>query len=121
MSEEPKRVQVYKNLHTGTWSVRQGGVVISHPLELALRDCRLLVQPAGRARVLREQRKNVHAYISGYIVPMAEARKTHAHEQVSYNPYKTGYFTDLRGGRITRSKYAILTLHKVFVSSPCYK
>jgi hypothetical protein len=115
------RVQVYKNLHTGTWSVRQGGIVIDHPLELALRDCRFLVQPAGRAKVLREQRKNVHAYISGYIVPMAEAMEGFLYDvcQVSYNPYKAGHFTDPHGGCITESKYSILK-HKVFVASPCY-
>jgi hypothetical protein len=33
------RVQVYKNLHTGNWSVRHKGKVIAHLDEVILRDC----------------------------------------------------------------------------------
>ena len=60
-----KKVYVYKNLHRGCWSVKQGGLVKAHALELNLYDCTIKVSQAGQARVRKEKRKNVHAGIKG--------------------------------------------------------
>jgi len=109
-----KRVQVYKNLHTGTFSVRQDGRVISHPNVVALRDVKFRVQPAGRAKVLREKRKNVHAYVSGYIVPLtcdfllSDYQWTYDKRPVRYNPYEDGFFKDDNGNRVDACQLAIL-------------
>lgn len=119
-----KRVQVYRNLHTGTWSVRQGGIVIDHPLELMLRDCRFVVQPAGRARVLREKRKNVHAYVSGYVVDSSCAKEfLYDVCEARYNPYRASYFTgsDPEGWALTRSCYAAFRPKKIFAYQPLYE
>ena len=62
-----KPVQVYRNLHRKCWSVRQNGIVKAHCNTIQLIDCKLVVQPAGRAKVLREKKKNVHAYVKGYV------------------------------------------------------
>lgn len=43
------------------------GRVVAHAKGVALDDARTIVSQAGRERVLREGRKNVHAYIEGYI------------------------------------------------------
>jgi hypothetical protein len=66
------RVEVYRNLHKGCYSVRalsgeDKGHVIDHVQSITLRDVSFIVQPAGRDRVLEQQRKNVHAFVRGTI------------------------------------------------------
>ena len=91
--DKTKRVYVYWNLHKKCWSIRQSGKIVEHSHDVCLKDCRFLVGEAGRQRVLREKRKNVHAGISGYVVSrlrMAEAMRWDdgLMNYVSYNPYK---------------------------------
>ena len=61
-------VEVYYNLHNKTFSVRHAGRVWFHTNVLTLHNCKFAVQPAGRAKVLKEKRKNVHAFIRGFFV-----------------------------------------------------
>ena len=94
------RVKVYRNLHKGCYSVvamdgPQKGRVIAHEKRLMLTNATFHVSEAGRQRVLREQRKNVHATIRGNLVtdskPMVENMKGDINV-VTYNPYKKGSF-----------------------------
>lgn len=87
-----KSVQVYRNLTKKCYSVRQGGRVVAHVHTLYLKDATFVVQPAGRMRVRREGRKNVHAYIKGTIVPEVEWIKQP--RLVMYDPYKFDSFVD---------------------------
>ena len=86
------RVHVYWNIHKKCWSIRHKGKVIKHADKVSLADCTFHVQPAGRARVLREKRKNVHAYICGTLVD-DNVDETHdltmrgLHKRIVYNPY----------------------------------
>jgi len=61
-----------------------------------MRDCRFLVQPAGREKTVRERRKRVHAYISGYVCTEQEARDSGEGHMVRYDPYEmtTFIYTD---------------------------
>lgn len=84
------RVRVYKNLHTGTLSMQtyirgRGWRVTAHPERVELFQARFIVYEAGRQRVLREKRKNVHAYIEGFIG--CEASKVYD-GRARYNPYE---------------------------------
>lgn len=84
------RVRVYKNLHTGTLSMQtyvkgKGWRVHSHPLHVQLSDVKFLVYEAGRKRVLKEKRKNVHAYVEGTLESLN--RGTYV-RRAKYNPYK---------------------------------
>ena len=65
-----QKVEVYRNLHKKCWSVRNNatGHVLWHCNEVMLKDVDLVVRPAGRAKVLREKRKNVHAFAKGEIL-----------------------------------------------------
>ena len=65
-------VEVYRNLHKDCWSVRDSKtrLVINHVDYIHLHNATLVVQPAGREKVLREKRKNVHAFIKGTQVPV---------------------------------------------------
>jgi len=101
-----KRVYVYFNLHKKVWSIRQNGIVIEHTNEIKLRDCKFLVSQKGRQRVIKEQRKNVHAGVSGYIVPNIPDFKLSTN--VHYNPYKYETFVDKNNKPILTSDYCIL-------------
>jgi len=86
------KVKVYFNLHRKLFSVVdvKTGKVIDHSRGLSLNDPEFRVQEGGRQRVLRERRKNVHAYIVGHLdlaynIPR-EALET------TYNPYKYNSF-----------------------------
>jgi hypothetical protein len=93
------RVQVYYNLHKKCLSVRHKGKVIEHAQEVTLTDARFHVQQAGRERVLKQKRKNVHAYVSGELKEtfwFTQAPKYiwTAKQRVTYNPYKYKNFVD---------------------------
>ena len=93
------RVQVYYNLHKKCLSVRHKGKVIEHAQEVTLTDARFHVQQAGRERVLKQKRKNVHAYISGKLKEtfwFIQAPKYiwTAKQHVTYNPYKHKSFVN---------------------------
>ena len=85
-----KPVDVYRNLQKGCWSVRQAGIVKYHTNYVFLRDVKFTVSQAGRNRVLREKRKNVHAFIRGTLaIPKTMPKEIdNQFTPVTYNPYK---------------------------------
>jgi hypothetical protein len=90
------RVFVYFNLHRKLFSVREyAGTrrVLFHTWSILLRDCEFRVSQAGRERVLREQRKNVHAGVVGeYIADTFHKDIITNGTRISYNPYRFNYF-----------------------------
>ncbi|AEJ92032.1 hypothetical protein SEA_HEATHEN_85 [Mycobacterium phage Heathen] len=95
-------VFAYRNLHSGMWSLRaeagpHKGKVIGHTESVALIDCQLKVSESGRQRVIREQKKNVHAGVVGTIVRDFDPRpydwEGEYARKLSYNPYKAPSFT----------------------------
>ena len=89
-----KPVEVYKNLHRGCWSVRQNGIVRFHTYAIALEQCQFKVSESGRQRVLREKRKNVHAFIKGMVTRKGDRVKG---DKVTNDPYKMSTFR--KGGK----------------------
>ena len=92
------KVEIYRNLHNNTFSVRRDGKVVRHIENfeiLRLTDAKFAVQPAGRAKVIREKKKNVHAFIRGTVDLIGGyLGQAPPHEifEVSYNPYKSDNF-----------------------------
>jgi len=108
------RVEVYRNLHNNTFSVRllgaedkwdtkrwrDVGKVVKHLenwMTLRLENVKFSVQPAGQAKVRREGKKNVHAFVRGTV---AKSKNTPGFPLnrnnsvwVTYNPYQNEYFT----------------------------
>lgn len=87
------RVFVYYNLHKHVWSIKalegsQKGKVVAHRDTVWLRDAKPVVSLSGRHRVLREQRKNVHAGITGEWIPNKGIHRGMKLDKVTYNPYK---------------------------------
>ena len=93
-----RKVFVYKNLHKDCWSIKQDGLVKAHTHDLEMWDCSFYVNAKGRAKVLEEKRKNVHAGIKGYIdehgVSAIEYPLRANWSAVTYNPYKYDSFVD---------------------------
>jgi hypothetical protein len=103
-----RRVYVYFNLHKKIWSVRQSGTPVEHTKYIMLKGARFLVSEAGRQKVLREHRKNVHAGVSGYIVERVPNIPDAIHN-VTYNPYRYDTFVDcLDREPVTHADYAVL-------------
>ena len=99
------KVQVYYNLHKKRLSVRsaKSGLVINHTDLVKLNNAKFHVQPAGQAKVRREKRKNVHAYVSGDLAPKQQV-DSGILDQAYYNPYKNDYFVNSKGEEL-RDKY----------------
>ena len=104
-----KRVRVYKNLHKDCWSVWQEGKVLFHTQEIHLRDVTFLVLESGRQRVLKEKRKNVHAFVCGFLTQGLDIG-----EIVRYNPYINPFFFTEKGA-IHECKSAVLRDGQVFL------
>lgn len=99
------KVFVYFNLHKKCWSIKalsgeNKGRVIGHAKRVLLGDCEFRVSEAGRQRVLREKRKNVHAGVVGELMgfiptdmytPTLESVYDEG-DLVTYNPYKYSGF-----------------------------
>ena len=86
---EQMKVFVYYNLHKHTWSIRNvsTGLVIGHSDTVLLANVQGKVSQAGRERVLRDKRKNVHAGIVGELVHTG-VEGYFPGLQVTYNPYR---------------------------------
>ena len=94
------RVEVYRNLHNNTFSIRRDGKVVKHLenwMTLYLQDVKFAVQPAGREKVRREGKKNVHAYVRGTVIKAEDHNLIETFEDkcnvwVTYNPYQNDTF-----------------------------
>ena len=77
----PDRVKVYYNLQKDCLSVidAETGLLYCHAHRVELHDAKFRVQLAGRNRVIKEKRKNVHAYIVGKCHDIGELPKERYH------------------------------------------
>ena len=101
------KVDVYFNLHRKQFSIRacegpNKGRVIAHRETVTLLQPEFKVSQAGRARVLREGRKNVHATVRGTWIyhehienyrSQVENRCKKRGVEITYNPYKMSSFS----------------------------
>lgn len=100
------RVYVYWNLHRHLFSVKdcRAGCIHNHARQVIIKNAQFVVSQAGRARVLRERQKNVHAGVRGEMALIEVERPgpggvgTHSGgdmrgwTRVTYNPYKYDSF-----------------------------
>lgn len=93
-----KQVKIYKNLHNGLFSVMQNGLVVAHVESFVMNNVSFKVNESGRQRVLKEKKKNVHAFIVGTLqnVNNVLIESLNNISAISYNPYKSSnfYFKD---------------------------
>ena len=101
------RVKVYRTLRHGRktrplYSIMHKGRVIARVHQVLLTNVTFVVRESGRQRVLREKRKNVHAFVEGYLTDEMGAFGIDASGPdfpipVSYNPYRSGHFETAYG------------------------
>lgn len=62
-----KPILVYRNLNKkGKWySVKQNGLVVAHTTAICVRNVKFIVNNCGKNKAIKEQQRNVHAYIKG--------------------------------------------------------
>ena len=98
------RVKVYRNLHKKCWSVvsMEGsdyGKVIGHEKFVMLDLCDFKVSEKSRQRVIREKRKNVHAWVVGFgSTACWDTFDYSDFEPIYYNPYTTESFINFKTG-----------------------
>jgi len=102
---ENQSVKVYKNLKfkTPCYSIAHKGKVIGHAKTVVLYHARFHVNENGRQKVLREQRKNVHAWAMGYLVYASNEDVILKGFKLKYNPYKTDHFYEEKSGNKVHS------------------
>ena len=111
-----KPFRIYRNLHRGNFSIQshlkdEGGYRVTDRASTAiLNDCTFRVYDAGRQKVIREKRKNAHAYVEAlsYRHIKGEVDVTGLRE-IYYNPYTLDSFVYKDTGEKVVKKVNILT------------
>lgn len=83
------KVKVHKNLNKGCWSVKEKGKPMQHFQDLVLVDATFHIQPSGQRKARRDKVRNVHAYVSGTMIPNVPKGPF---KEVVYNPFKNDTF-----------------------------
>jgi len=85
--------RIYRNLHKKCFSIQakvpgKGWRVVDSATDLCVSGVTFRVYEAGRQRVLRTRRKNVHAFVivDGYVKTKPGIKVANCDVKVSYNP-----------------------------------
>lgn len=113
-------IRVYKNLHKNCYSIQQKinntWKVIEYSNEIILENCSFKIYENGRQKVIKEKRKNVHAFICGEKLNL-NSKQININNLVtiSYNPYYSDsfYIKDSKE-KIKSAKIIILREDKIF-------
>lgn len=126
-----KFVKVYRNLKHGKsarplYSVVQGGRVVARLHRVLLSTAAFVVNEAGRQRVIKEKRKNVHAFVIGYIrnnryMPKGKIGGCCGINEtgkdlpwkIRYNPYEAGHFIGQNGEEVEGAMCVLLNEHGI--------
>ena len=117
--------RVYYNLHkhcfsVQAWEHRKGWRLYKHLDSLLCDDVTFKVYESGRQKVLKEQKKNVHAFIIAKDIfteaPMSDvmdiAQKA---KKAYYNPYRCEKFKNIEtGGFVEEAKRVLLTTKTIY-------
>ena len=102
-----KPVKVYWNLQRNCYSVQQNGLVVAYANKIKLWAVRFKVNEKARQRVLKERRKNVHAFVVGSVGRLDNVDELDYPVKIVYNPYKSGSFMSTSDcGRPIRATYS---------------
>jgi hypothetical protein len=118
-----KGYRVYYNLHTHVFSIqawdadKKGWRLYDHQDEVQLEDVTFKVYESGRQRVLREKKKNVHAYvIAKRIVPVDH--RILWWRKITYDPYKYESFVYVKDKQpVGEHKLVLLRDKKILCNS----
>jgi hypothetical protein len=107
-----KKVSVYRNLHKDCLSVKQGTKVIFHTRKILLKNVKYRVNERIRQSVIENKRKEVHAFVDGFICNSSTfwlPKPPCFLEKVVYNPYTDSTFKYSQyGGECLVSDFCLL-------------
>jgi hypothetical protein len=116
---------VYFNLHKHLFSLKNKKMncVVDHAETVILANCKFKVSQAGRNRVLKEKRKNVHAGVEGYLCTTELCGfDLNDFTEITYNPYKYDSFVTVGSKRrLNGANFVILHKKKVYGIGLDYK
>lgn len=108
-------IKVYYNRHKRCLSIQEkvdgAWRVARHAEQCIVKNAKFKVSEAGRQRVLKEQRKNVHAVIVGEELNQITYSKV-PNASVTYNPYKAKTFVDERNNPIHEAEIVVIRGNK---------
>lgn len=93
---ESQLVLIAFHLHKRCFSIRLAATrkVIGYADKVVVRDVGFIVSSSGRIRVLRERKKNVHAFVRGKYEQLEQSISTQQWREAYYNPYQVEGFVD---------------------------
>ena len=99
MINQDKPVRVFKNPTHGCYGILQDGKLKASARQVLLADVEFRVRESGRQRMIKEQRRNVHAFAVGmlvdYVHPSDERRLEGIEGRVvTYKPLESPQFFD---------------------------
>ena len=108
-------IKVYYNRNKRCLSIQEkvdgAWRVARHAEQCIVKNAKFKVSEAGRQRVLKEQRKNVHAVIVGEELNQITYSKV-PNASVTYNPYKAKTFVDERNHPIHEAEIVVIRGNK---------
>jgi hypothetical protein len=107
---------IYRNLHTGGFSVKRRGHVIDRLKyqSLMAEDVTFKVNEAGRQRVIKDKKKNVHAFIVCDKYELYGRESVDNARTITYNPYTSSSFT-CDGVPITKARKIVCRAGKCYL------
>jgi 5-formaminoimidazole-4-carboxamide-1-beta-D-ribofuranosyl 5'-monophosphate synthetase len=124
MEQKIMKVFVYFNLHKKLFSIKamegeNKGKVIGHSPVVLLDDVTFKVSEAGRQRVIRERKKNVHAGVMGHLnaqgIRLVIATRDLT-TKVTYNPYKYQTFVEVETSEpVLTANNALLVNKRIYI------
>jgi hypothetical protein len=111
-----KPFRIYRNLHKGNFSIqsyiedKRGYRVTDRASTVILVDCTFRIYEAGRQKVIKEKRKNVHAYVEAISYRHIKGDvDVSSLREIYYNPYNLDSFVYKDTGERVVKKVSILT------------
>lgn len=129
--KEGDTVKVYRNLHNDCLSILKNGLVHGYAQYVALCDVTFQVNEKGRQRVLKEKRKNVHAFVGGRILQGTTIKKLgfdkvedlyktieeQGYIRVKYNPYLFDSFVIAdTGEKVETARFALIAMDRIYIA-----
>lgn len=112
-------IRVYRNLHKNCYSIQEKfnntWKVIEYSHEIYLENCSFKIYENGRQKVIKEKRKNVHAFICGerLNLNLKQINKNNL-VHISYNPYYSdSFFIKKTKEKIKSAKFIIINKDEI--------
>lgn len=99
MIDHDKPVRVFKNWKHNCYGIMQNGLLKASAKQVRLTDVEFRVRESGRERMLRNGRRNIHAFAIGRLTDFVHPNEARNLEgmpgrSVYYNPYQFAAFVD---------------------------